>query len=453
MIVMSLREAAREVDGLLKGEDVTFCGVSTDSRTLERGQLFFALKGERFDGHDSLAEAAARGACGAIVARDVVAAVPVVRVADTRVALGVLARAWRVRHAIPVIGVTGSNGKTTTKEIAGAILGRRGEVLATRGNLNNHVGVPLTLFGLSKRHTAAVIEMGANGMRDIAELVEIARPTVGLVTMCGPAHLQGFGSIENVALAKGEIYRGLGPGGIAIINSDDRFSDYWRERTDAGRISTFGIEQPADFSAVSILQRPPGQGTLFDLVTPFGHTTVESALDGRHNVYNALAAAAATAAAGATLDELRTGLAAVKPVEGRLNIKPIAAGVTVIDDTYNANPASLAAALDVLARCAGRRWLVLGDMGELGPDEIAQHLAAAKLAKHAGVERIYAVGDLATHAADAFGGGGAHFPTREALINVLRRDLVPGVALLVKASRFMQFDKVVTALMEGEHEC
>jgi len=452
MIAMSLREAAGAVDGVLHGEDVDFRGVSTDSRTLEQDQLFVALKGERFDGHDSLADAAARGASGAIVAREVSAPIPLVRVADTRRALGMLAHVWRARHSIPVIGVTGSNGKTTTKEMIAAILACRGEVLATRGNLNNHIGVPLTLFRLSARHWAAVVEMGANGMRDIAELAEIARPTVGLVTMCGPAHLEGFGSIENVAQAKGEIYRGLGPDGIAVINADDRFRDYWRGRTEAGRVSTFGIRQPADVSAVDIVQRPPGQGIAFELVASTGRTRIDVPLDGLHNVYNALAAAAATLAAGATLDEVRAGLGAVVPVGGRLNVKT-AAGATVIDDTYNANPASLAAALEVLARCTGRRWLVLGDMGELGADGIPQHVAAADLARRAGVERLYAVGELAKYTADAFGGGARHFPHREALIASLRSELAPGIVVLVKASRFMQLDHVVTALMDGARGC
>lgn len=453
MIALSLTQAAAAVGGALSGAEATFHGVSTDTRTLNPGELFVALKGERFDGHDSLAQALERGAAAAIVARETSLPIPAIRVADTRLALGRLAHHWRRRHAIPVIGVTGSNGKTSTKEMIASILRQRGDVLATRGNLNNDVGVPLTLFQLAGTHRAAVIEMGANGMRDIADLVTIAEPTVGVVTMCGPAHLAGFGALENVAQAKGEMFRRLGPAGVAVINADDRFCDYWRGISSAGSIVTFGLEQPADYRAENIALGAPGSGSTFELVAPQGRRAVALPLDGRHNIHNALAAAAAALAAGATLAEAGAGLGRVAPVNGRLNVKAGASGSVIIDDTYNANPASLAAALAVLGRCPEQRWLVLGDMGELGPGELAQHRAAGELARQHGVERLFTIGTRARHAGDAFGAGAEHFSTHAALAAALRHDLRAGIAVLVKGSRVMQLDKLIAELTPEVGRC
>jgi len=316
MIGMSLADAAAIVGGQLTGADHGFEGVSTDSRTLAPKQLFYALKGERFDGHDSLPQAADRGAAGAVVTRRMDTALACIHVPDTRRALGDLARAWRLRHHCTVIGVTGSNGKTTTKEMTAAILRQRGPTLATEGNLNNHIGLPLTLFGLSAEHEAAVIEMGANAMNDIAELADIARPDIGIVTMCGPAHLQGFGSVENVALAKGRLFEGIAPEGVAILNVDDPFRDFWLTMCGQRKVLRFGLSAEADFTAHEITEGAPGEGVRFELVCPQGTVTIHLPVDGVHNVRNALAAAAASMAAGATLSEVATGLAGMDAVRG-----------------------------------------------------------------------------------------------------------------------------------------
>jgi UDP-N-acetylmuramoyl-tripeptide--D-alanyl-D-alanine ligase len=447
MIRMSLGEAAAIVGGQLTGDDRGFEGVSTDSRTLEPGQLFCALKGERFDGHDSLPEAAGRSAAGAVVTRRMDATLACIQVPDTRRALGDLARAWRLRHHCPVIGVTGSNGKTTTKEMTAAILRQRGPTLATEGNLNNHIGLPLTLFGLSAEHEAAVIEMGANAMNDIAELADIARPDIGIVTMCGPAHLQGFGSVENVALAKGRLFEGIAPEGVAVLNADDPYRDFWLAMCGQRKVLRFGLSAGADYTADAITQGAPGEGVRFDLICPQGKVAVHLPLDGVHNVRNALAATAASVAAGATLSEVASGLAGMHAVRGRLAVRRGLGGSRVIDDSYNANPASLLAALQVLGRAEGRRWLVLGDMGELGSEAKAIHRAAGRQALELGVTRLLAVGELTRESVAEFGSGAEHFKDVTPLTECLAKDLAQDVTVLVKGSRFMQMERVVAGLV------
>jgi UDP-N-acetylmuramoyl-tripeptide--D-alanyl-D-alanine ligase len=446
VIALNLEELARLVGGTSRGSAVEINGVSTDSRTLQPGQLFVALQGLRHDGHDAVPEAVTRGAAAIMVSRAVSATTPQVQVGDTRKALGLLAQGWRLRHTCPVIGITGSNGKTTTKELVASILRRRGPVLATQGNLNNHIGVPLTLFGLAPEHRAAVIEMGANAMADIADLAEIARPTIGIVTLCGPAHLEGFGSIENVAVAKGRIFEALPADGIAIINADDRFAEYWRKSTSASNIVTFGLGDAADVSASQIELGGPGEGVRFHLRSPWGEADVALALDGEHNVRNALAATAAAMCAGASLADVVAGLADASPVKGRLVLRTGRTGARIIDDSYNANPASLAAALAVLARASGRRWLVLGDMGELGATETAAHVEAGVQARAAGVERLFTLGQRARHAAASFGPGAEAFDELDALHALLAGAITAEVTILVKASRMMGLDRLVERL-------
>jgi UDP-N-acetylmuramoyl-tripeptide--D-alanyl-D-alanine ligase len=450
MISLSLRDVARAVGGHLVGRDATFSGVSTDTRTLKQHELFVALKGERFDGHDSLADAFAKGASGAIVARDDAGGSSIVRVADTRKALGQLANWWRRRHVIPVIGITGSNGKTSTKEMTAGILRQRFKVLATGGNLNNDIGVPQTLFGLGSEHTVAVIEMGANRMNDIADLAAIAQPTIGVVTMCGPAHLEGFGDLEGVATAKGKMFSALAATGTAVINADDAFSSYWQRISSHAKRLLFGINARSDFSATHIVNRGVGAGSRFTLQTPAGHIDIDLPLDGQHNIYNALAAAAAATTAGATLDEIKSGLAIAHPVHGRLVIAPGVNGATLIDDTYNANPASLDAALGVLKGSTGERWVVLGDMAELGTNELAAHRRAGERAKAEGVDRLLTIGSLAREATLAFGTGAAHYESSDLLCSTLTNELHSDVTLLVKGSRRMQLDKLVALLMKHE---
>ncbi|HKK13202.1 MAG TPA: UDP-N-acetylmuramoyl-tripeptide--D-alanyl-D-alanine ligase [Gammaproteobacteria bacterium] len=444
MIAMQLSESARLLDAELAGPDAPFAGVSTDTRTLQQGNLFVALQGPSFDGHAFLDQARSRGAAGAAVQHGVADPLAQLVVPDTRRCLGDLARHWRGRFSLPVIAVTGSNGKTTVKEMIAAVLRRRGEVLATRGNLNNDIGVPLTLFGLNAEHASAVVEMGANHCGEIANLASIAGPTVAVVTNAGPAHLEGFGSLDGVARGKGELFSGLGDDGIAVINADDPYAPLWRELAGERRVMDFALEKPA---AVSATWQAEGAGSRLDLRTPDGELEIQLALPGRHNVMNALAAAAAALAAGASLTQVGEGLGSLQPVPGRLTVSRRKDGVEIIDDTYNANPASLAAALEVLGARGGRRWVVLGDMGELGAGAQALHARTGRELRAAGVDRLYALGPLAAAAADAFGEGARPFPTMEALVAALTNDVQPGVSVLVKGSRRMQMERAVHALV------
>ena len=445
MMAMQLSEAAALLKARYTGPDTRFAGISTDTRTLSATNLFFALAGPRFDGHDHVAEAQARGAAAAAVSRPVASALPLLQVADTRLALGELARQWRGRFSIPVIGVTGSNGKTTVKEMLAAILAGQGPVLATQGNLNNDIGVPLTLARLASEHRSAVIEMGANHSGEIAYLARLARPTVGIVTNAGPAHLEGFGSLEAVARAKGELFAALSETAVAVINADDRFAPLWRELAQARRVLSFGLEVPADVGASYTSTR---EGTQLQLNTPRGSIEVCLPLLGRHNVINALGAAAAALAAGAELAQIRAGLEGLASVSGRLQCKRRADGGLVIDDTYNANPASLRAAIDVLCDFPGERWLVFGDMGELGDDTAALHAEVGAYASAAGIERLFTLGDLARQAALAFGDRAQAFSDFEHLISSMRDALRTDVSLLVKGSRRMGMERVVQALVD-----
>lgn len=450
MVEGMLHWAAAAMGGRLEGADRSFAGVGTDSRKLAAGELFFALKGERHDAHDHVSQALDGGAAAVVVHRDIAHASPRIVVADTRQALGSLARAWRRTFDIPVVAITGSNGKTTTKEMVASILRRVGPTLATQGNLNNDIGVPLTLFQLEREHRHAVIEMGANRPDDIRELVDIAEPTLGLVTLVSAAHLAGFGSLEGVARAKGEIYARLGPRGCALLNQDDPFQLQWTATAGAARLLRFGLEAPAEVTARNVVAGPLGKGSSFLLVTPDGDIDVHLPLDGVHNVRNALAAAAVGVALGLGLEAIREGLEAVGPVKGRLNVKTAPSGLVLIDDTYNANPSSLAAGLALLGRQPGRRWLLLGDMGELGDDAPQLHFAAGLAARAAGVERLFAVGPLAAEAARAFGEGAMTCADRDAAVAAVRERAEAGVTLLLKASRFMQFEQATAALLAGE---
>lgn len=451
---MSLAELARVVGGELRGADRRFGAVGTDTRTLGAGSLFIAIKGLNYDAHDFIAAAEARGAAGALVERDVATTLPTVRVDDSRRALGDLAAAWRGRFAVPLVAVTGSNGKTTVKGMLAAVLSARGATLSTRGNLNNDIGVPLTLLNLRREHRSAVIEMGANRPGDIAYLTRVAQPSVAVITNAAPAHLAGFGDITGVARAKGEIFSGLAQDGTAVINADDPREGLWRVMAAPHRIVTFGLRYAADVTARE-LHLNAALGCSFTLVTPAGEAAVELRLSGRHNVMNALAAAAAAYAVGLSIADIVRGLEAMRPVERRLQLKRGLGGARVIDDTYNANPGSVKAALEVLAVSGaggGEKILVLGDMGELGNAGEALHEQVGRQARAIGVDRVYAVGELARTAAGAFGKGAAHFATQEALIDALRQDLAAagaGATVLVKGSRSMRMERVVDAIADA----
>jgi len=443
---------AKSVGGRLVGADVPFESVSTDTRTLQTGQLFFALRGARFDAAAFVEEAARRGAAAAVVSHRQSVSLPQVEVADPRAALGSFARAWRRRFTLPVIGVTGSNGKTTVKEMIAAILrvaldraGSDERVLVTQGNLNNEIGLPLTVLRLRQHHRAAVLEMGASHAGEIACLTEIAAPTVGIVTNAGPAHLEGFGSLQGVAAGKGELFAGLAAGCVAVINRDDRFFDFWRERARAAQQVSFGLHADADFRAEAI-ESLPGQGLRFRLITPSGARELALPMAGPHNVNNALGAAAAAMSAGADLAQVVTGLATMANVPGRLRALDGPTGITVYDDTYNANPGSVAAAVAFLAGLPVERWLVLGDMAELGTDSDALHREVGELASEAGIHRLFCLGVASRAAADAFGAGSSCHDDVESLLGALGHELHPGVAVLVKGSRSMGMERVVRAL-------
>jgi UDP-N-acetylmuramoyl-tripeptide--D-alanyl-D-alanine ligase len=352
------------------------------------------------------------------------------------------------------VAVTGSNGKTTTKEMLGAILSRKGPCLITKGNLNNHIGVPLTLLDLRQEHRHAVIEMGANHRGEIAHLVSIAEPDIGLVTNAGAAHLEGFESLDGVAAGKGELFAGLPSAGVAVINADDRYASSWRSAAAGRRLLTFGVEQPADFTAQHIVTSIESNGPRqqFDLMSPVGTESVRLDLAGLHNLRNALGAAAAAHAAGADLSDIAAGLAAVRPVKGRLEFRPAINGALLVDDSYNANPASVRAGLDTFRGVAGARWLVLGDMMELGSGADQLHAEIGRYAREAGIERLLAFGPKSRFAVDAFGPGGTWFEDIDDLIAEARQSLVPDVVVLVKGSRANRLERVTAALARAQGE-
>ena len=447
----TLSEAARVVGGELIGEDRPFGCVCTDSRTLKPGALFVALRGPNFDGAAFVQAAAAQGAIGALVERVAPAVLPQVCVPNTLQALQELARNWRADFTLPVVAVAGSNGKTTAKEMTAAILSRMGLCMATHGNLNNHIGVPVTLMRLEPSHRSAVIEMGANAIGDVAALMRIARPTVGLITNAGAEHLQGFGDLDGVAKGEGETVSCLGKDGTAVINADDAYAGYWRGISGAKRIVTFGVHHDADFTAKNIFQGiERGEfATRFTLVSPLGERAIMLKAGGAHNIGNALAAAAAASAAGASLEDIALGLADFRAVAGRLQLKAGARGSWIIDDSYNANPSSVRAAMEVLRTLPGATWLVLGDMAELGEVSHDSHAHIGSYARDCGIKRLFAMGPLSSRAVETFGSGGEWFADADSLTRRLQAELTPGVTVLIKGSRINRLERVVQALTGG----
>ena len=393
--------------------------------------------------------AEARGARALLIERAVRHERPALVVADSGRAMGRLAQAWRERLGLPVVAVTGSNGKTTVKEMIAGILSGVGATHATEGNLNNAVGVPLTLFGLAKRHRYAVVEMGASQAGEIAWLSAITRPDVALITQCAPAHLAGFGSIAGVARAKAEIYAGLRAGGTAVINADDQYAGFWRDSCRAQRQKTFAIEARADVRATNLAISASAPGTCFELSAAEGRIGIRLPLAGRHNVLNALAAAACCLSLGVDLAAIRRGLEQAEALRGRLQIRNGRQGLRIIDDSYNANPASLGAALDVLGGYAGRRYLALGDMAELGDSARELHIEAGQKARAARLDGLFTLGELSAHAARAYGADARHFAAFDALMRALQPLAAAEVTLLVKGSRAMRMERVVRALTEG----
>ncbi len=443
---------AHDAGGQLHGADSPYSVACIDSRKLASGALFFALHGETIDGHQFVAAAAARGAVGAVVERLLPVALPQVVVPKVTVALQAAASAQRQRFKAPVVAVAGSNGKTTTKELVRAILAQRGVVHATRGNLNNHLGVPMTLLELDSAQVAAVIELGANHSGEVALLTTLARPDVGLVTNAGAEHLEGFGSLEGAARAEGELFAGLAPEATAVLNADDPFAALWLGMNRAGKTLRFGFSPEAEVCILHWQEHRSGVQS-FTLRTPSGDIAVTLPLLGRHNAQNAAGAAAAALAAGATHAEVAAGLATAAPVPGRLVMRAGINGSQLLDDTYNANPSSVSAGLQVLASRAGDSWLVFGEMGELGEHAPAAHEAVGHEARAAGVTRLFAIGQPARLTAAAFGAGAEFYNDAASLAASLvlaLRNRSPGTALTVylKGSRVNRLEQVVAMVLD-----
>ena len=449
--MMRLSEAAAAVHGELAGEDREFLAVSTDTRNIKSGDLFIALKGERFDGASFAETAIETGAAGVMVNVGASMAAPAIHVEDTRLALGQLAAHWRRRFALPLIAITGSNGKTTVKEMTAAILraaSSQSGVLATAGNLNNDIGCPLMLLRLRAAHDYAVLEMGMNHPGEIRYLTKLACPDVALVNNAQSAHIGHMGSLRAIAEAKGEIFEGLGEAGIAIINADDAHADYWRGLNRGRRMLSFGFAPGADVHGE--YQASRFGGTL-RLSCAEGEASISLQVPGEHNARNALAAVACALAVKVDLPTAAKALSGFTGVKGRLQRIPALHGGLFIDDTYNANPDSTRAALAVLAQQPGRRHFVLGNMGELGEEGPALHAQIGLAAREAGVERLFGLGELAREAVRAFGAGGIYYERIEELLADVENALAPEVTVLVKGSRAMQMERVINSLKEGAH--
>jgi UDP-N-acetylmuramoyl-tripeptide--D-alanyl-D-alanine ligase len=445
MIEGTLAAAAHIMNGTLLGTDRSYAGVSTDTRMLGQDELFFALQGPNFDGGAFVSAAAERSAAAAVLCEAVDVDIPQITVDDTRLALGTLAASWRQRMPAKVIGITGSNGKTTVKAILANCLSRSAETLATRGNLNNDIGMPLMLLSLSENHRYAVIEMGANHPGEIAYLTSLARPDVVLITNAAPAHLEGFGDLDGVASAKGEILQGDVSPVFVVLNADDPYFAYWNSLLSGDTVISFGVEANASVFATDV--EADGDLMIFSLHIHAEEIPIRLPLAGIHNVSNACAAAAVLHGLGMDGKQIRQGLESVQAVSGRLQPVERITSVTVYDDSYNANPQSVIAAAEFLAAQPGHNWLVLGDMGELGEDEVLLHKAVGRAAKRLGIDRILATGKLSKNTVKTFGNGAQWYESIDGLVEELQRTATEDTNILIKGSRFMEMERVVEALI------
>ena len=456
---MMVQEAVNTIKANWNGLDAYFTGVSTDSRTVQKGDLFVALSGERFNGHKFVSSAIERGAVAAMIkaqaAYELNPGRPLISVADTRLGLGQLAASWRKRFVMPLVAITGSNGKTTVKEMIASILRQEVDnqqlgdhdaaenVLATEGNLNNDIGVPLMLLRIREQHVFAVIEMGMNHMGEIAYLTQLTKPNVAVITNAGLAHIEGLGTLEAVAYAKGEIFSELDQQGVAIINADDQYAPLWRRLVNGRRVVDFGLNEKAQVSASF------QTGSLTSHVTlrlPDGIEQMVLQVPGEHNVRNALAAAATAVGLGINKAVIAAGLQKFCGVSGRIQKKKGFHRATLLDDSYNANPESVRAALAVLAATSGKKILVLGDMGELGKSAVDFHRRIGKEACHAGIDRLFTFGELSAYASESFGCGAQHFENIDELLMEAKKSLAEDVTVLVKGSRFMRMERIVKEL-------
>ena len=445
-----LSEIARIISAELVGDDAVFDDVTTDTRTLQPGQLYIALSGKNFDGNAFIQEAEEKGACGAVVRKPANVCLPQLVVADTTRALGALAQWNRQQSRAVVIAITGSQGKTTVKEMAGSILQTKHQVLLTKGNLNNEIGAPLTLLQLNADHDFAVIELGASAAGEIAYTVGLTQPQVVLINNAAAAHLEGFGSLAGVVSAKGEIIDGVAEDGVVVLNADDENLSIWIKRAGSRKTQTFsvwGAASGADCCAEEIQIRDTGSS--FQLHTPQGKALINLPLPGRHNIANALAAATITLVAGADLIDVQKGLAAVKPVAGRLRSLAGVNGARLIDDSYNASPGSFKAAIDVLAACSGNRVLIAGDMAELGSESAAAHRQLGEYALSRGIDQLWATGKASELTAQAFGSNAKHFGDHDALVRHVKSCIDATTTVLVKGSRSSRMDIIVAQLSNG----
>lgn len=450
-MIMLLSEVAQAVEGILIGKDLDISSVSIDTRTLAEGDLYFAIKGQNFDGHNFIDKAEFAGASAVIVEKEVDTKLPQILVKDAHLALAELAGAWKKRAKVTTIAVTGSNGKTTVKEMIAAILSVNSKVLFTQGNLNNDIGVPLTLLKLHEQHQYAVIEMGANHSGEIKYSSYYTQPDVTVITNVGAAHLEGFGSVIGVARAKGEIIQSLNSDGVAVLNKDDVFYDLWLEIAEDRRVVSFGLNKTADVYPKDIEARIENNefATRFTLTTADDEAAagIQLRLAGQHNVSNALAAAASCLQLGIGIQQIKQGLESVKPVQGRLQPLVGERGNLVIDDSYNANPGSLKAALNVLMQCEGKPWVVLGALGEMGADSVNIHKELGELIKSMNVVRLLTIGSDAESTSKVFGKGATFFRSQEQLIATLKKELKGEEAILVKGSRAQKMENIVAELV------
>jgi UDP-N-acetylmuramoyl-tripeptide--D-alanyl-D-alanine ligase len=452
MIPVSLSWMAEQINGQLiaqQDQDLVIQGVSTDTRSIQPNDVFLALQGPNFDGHKFVDQAQEKGAVALILSREVETSLPFILVEDTKLALGLLGAAVKAKVAPKTVGITGSSGKTTVREMVVAILSRRGKVLATKGNLNNDLGVPMTLLRLEQEHEFAVIEMGANHLGEIAYTTNLVKPDVATIVNAAAAHLEGFGSLLGVARAKSEIFKGLSEnGGLAVVNADSQFAEYWLGKLKYNKVQTFSADKPADICAEDIILGLDGCAQ-FELITPKGRVGLSLSLPGAHNVNNALVAASLALEVGATLEDVREGLRTMSHVKGRLNVKQLTNQVKLIDDTYNANVGSVNAAIDLLSSFAGKKILVLGDMGELGEKARFYHSQVGEYALQKGIDKLYTLGVLSQNASDVFAGKGRHFSNLESLVEFINQQTLSeqcDISILVKGSRSAKMELVVAAL-------
>ena len=450
---MTLAAAARMVNGYVPQAhgDIAFSRVTTDSRSIRAQDLFVALKGDAFEGHDFVTAALDAGASAAMVhqSRGTFVDRPCISVRDTRLALGQLARAWRGRFTLPLIGVAGSNGKTTVTQMIASILRasvtNKAAAFCTEGNFNNDIGLPLTVLRLTDTHRIGVVELGMNHPGEIAYLSGIARPTIGVVTNAQREHQEFMKTVRDAAIENASMFDFLPADGIALVNADDPHHSLFVDRAGGRAVMSFGIDEPADVRAL-VVAGDAAFGSHLSIATPSGSIAVVLAIAGRHNALNAAAATAAALAAGVSLAHIADGLQAFRPVKGRLVKSLLPSGAVLLDDTYNANPDSVRAAIDVLATIGGRRVLVLGPMAEVGDEGPAFHREVGEYARARGLDQLLAIGDATIPAAEAFGAAALRHADIGALIDAVRNEANAGTTLLVKGSRSARMERVIDGL-------